>query len=317
MLAALSELEADGDDSDEGRRAELEDELVRRFAESTEARELDDVHWCRTIMDLAASHLGVTIASVGAPELREFLFELVPRKVSVAASAAGEIVAECRAFFAFLKRELSLRESDACLRLLGTGPGTAKKLEVALSDPRHFGMAKSMMMAGADAGFDMSSKEGVEAWMREYPGEATAIVDSAAAGRYRAPSRGPEGCAREAKSAQGRAQGAQEEPVGRGTNVSHARCSPPRARRSARPPRQPVAGALPGMHEREHVDRRADRIADEHEDDQVREAGNRVRAAHVVCVAEDREAQWGLEHVTNALAHLRHELLARPGRASS
>jgi hypothetical protein len=120
-------------------------------------------------MDLAASHLGVTIASVGAPELREILFELLPRKVSVAASAAGEIVAECREFFAFMKRELSLREADACLRLLGAG--AVKKLEAALSDPRNFGMAKSIMMAGADAGFDMSSKEGVEAWMREIQGK--------------------------------------------------------------------------------------------------------------------------------------------------
>jgi len=169
VLGALSELEADGDELDEERCTELEDELVRRFAGSAEASGLRDVHWCHTVMDLAASHLGVTIASVGAPELREILFELLPRKVSVAPSAAGEIVAECREFFAFMKRELSLREADACLRLLGAG--AVKKLEAALSDPRNFGMAKSIMMAGADAGFDMSSKEGVEAWMREIQGK--------------------------------------------------------------------------------------------------------------------------------------------------
>ena len=104
-----------------------------------------------------------------APELDEILFELVPRKVSVAASAAGEIVAECQAFFAFLKRELSLRQADACLRVLGAG--AVKKLEAALSDPRNFGMAKSLVMAGADAGFDVSSQEGVEAWMREIQGK--------------------------------------------------------------------------------------------------------------------------------------------------
>jgi hypothetical protein len=169
VLGALSELESDGGELDEERRAELEDELVRRFADSAEARGLHDVRWCHTVMDLAASHLGVTIASVGAPELREILYELLPRKVSVAASAAGDIVAECRAFFAFMKRELSLRDADACLRLLGAG--AVKKLEAALSDPRNFGMAKSIMMAGAEAGFDMSSKEGVEAWMRETQGK--------------------------------------------------------------------------------------------------------------------------------------------------
>jgi hypothetical protein len=169
LIGALSELEVDGDELDEERRAELEEELVRRFAGSPEAKGLGDVHWCRTVMDLAANHLGVTIASVGAPELREVLFELLPRKVMVDASAAGEIVAECQAFFAFLKRELPVREADACLRVLGAA--AAKKLEAALSDPRNFGMAKSMMMAGAEAGFDMSSKEGVDAWMRELQGK--------------------------------------------------------------------------------------------------------------------------------------------------
>jgi hypothetical protein len=169
VLGALSELEADGGELDEDRRTELEEELVRRFADSREARGLRDVRWCHTVMDLAASHLGVTIASVGAPELREILYELLPRKVSVAANAAGDIVAECRAFFAFMKRELSLRDADACLRVLGAG--AVKKLEAALSDRRNFGMAKSIMMAGADAGFDMSSTEGVEAWMREIQGK--------------------------------------------------------------------------------------------------------------------------------------------------
>ncbi len=39
-------------------------------------------------------------------------------------------------------------------------------LEAALSDSSNFGMAKSAFMAGRDAGFDMESKEGLEAWMR-------------------------------------------------------------------------------------------------------------------------------------------------------
>lgn len=68
VLDALRELEADGDELDDDTRTELEDEVVRRFADSAEARELSDVHWCHTVMDLAANHLGRTIASVGAPE---------------------------------------------------------------------------------------------------------------------------------------------------------------------------------------------------------------------------------------------------------
>ena len=44
LFAALSELEGDGDELEEDRHAELQDEAVRRFAESPEAKELDDVH---------------------------------------------------------------------------------------------------------------------------------------------------------------------------------------------------------------------------------------------------------------------------------
>lgn len=41
-----------------------------------------------------------------------------------------------------------------------------KKLEAALSDTSKFGMAKSLFIGGREAGFDMESKEGIEAWMR-------------------------------------------------------------------------------------------------------------------------------------------------------
>jgi hypothetical protein len=50
------------------------------------------------------------------------------------------------------------------LRVLGGD--AVKKLEAALSDTSTFGMAKSLFMGGREAGFDMDSKEGIEAWMR-------------------------------------------------------------------------------------------------------------------------------------------------------
>ena len=41
-----------------------------------------------------------------------------------------------------------------------------KKLETALSDSSNFGMAKSLFMGGREAGFDMDTKDGIDAWMR-------------------------------------------------------------------------------------------------------------------------------------------------------
>jgi predicted pyridoxine 5'-phosphate oxidase superfamily flavin-nucleotide-binding protein len=164
MLAELFELGQDGDEIDAEARRRLEDELVRRFVASPEAKALPDVSWCHLVMDFAADYFNATIATLGPRELRELVFDIIPRKVSVDASAASRIIEENRAFYAFLKREFALEQADACLRVLGGD--AVKKLEAALSDTSKFGMAKSLFMAGREAGFDMDSKEGIEAWMR-------------------------------------------------------------------------------------------------------------------------------------------------------
>jgi hypothetical protein len=98
------------------------------------------------------------------------LFEIIPRKVSVDPSSASAIIEDCRAFYRFLKHHFGLALAEDCLRVLG--PSAGKKLEQALADPRNFGMAKSIVMAGGEAGFDMQSKDGIEAWMRQVQGKS-------------------------------------------------------------------------------------------------------------------------------------------------
>lgn len=164
VLADLFELGQDGDEIDAEARRPLEDELVRRFVASPEAKALTDVQSCHFVMDFAADYFNATIATLGPRELREIVFDIIPRKVSIDASAASWIIEENRAFYAFLKREFALEQAEACLRVLGGD--AVKKLEAALSDTSKFGMAKSLFMGGREAGFDMDSKEGIEAWMR-------------------------------------------------------------------------------------------------------------------------------------------------------
>jgi len=164
VLGELYQLAQDGEEIDPDARRPLEDELVRRFAASPEAASLADVESCRFIMDFAADYFGATIATLRPQELREIIFEIIPRKVSIEASAASGIVENSRAFYTFLKRDSGLPQADACLRVLG-GDAVAK-LEAALSDSRNFGMAKSLFMAGREAGFDMDSTAGIEAWMQ-------------------------------------------------------------------------------------------------------------------------------------------------------
>jgi hypothetical protein len=164
LLSDLFELAEDGDEVDAEARRPLEDELMRLFVASPEAKALSNVQSCHFVMDFAADYFGATIATLAPAELRQIVFEIIPRKVSIDASAASSIIQENLAFYAFLKREFGLKQADSCLRVLGGD--AVKKLEAALSDTSNFGMAKSLFMGGREAGFDMDTKEGIEAWMR-------------------------------------------------------------------------------------------------------------------------------------------------------
>ena len=203
-LAALLELGRGADDIRAEARRPLEDELMRRFAASPEAMPLARIGFCQSVMDLAADYVDATIATLAPAALREIVFELIPRKVSIDATAASEIIDELRAFFAFLGREFGFAQARGCARVLGGD--AVQRLAAALSDSSKFGMAKAMVMAGREAGFDMETKEGIEAWMRvmqTQPLPATIRLPSFSAGappRRRAPA-GPKKVARKAARA--------------------------------------------------------------------------------------------------------------------
>jgi hypothetical protein len=170
LLAGLAALDQDDDYIDPEAREPLEEALLRRFADAPESEELGEIYASSFVMDLAANHLGQTIATLDASDLHEVLFELFPRKASVDASDALGIVEELRAFYAFLKREYAFAQADSCLEVLGES--AVAELEAALSDSRNFGMAKSIVMGGRDAGYDMETREGIEGWMRALQGKA-------------------------------------------------------------------------------------------------------------------------------------------------
>ena len=172
LLTALAQLEHQARLNDAAARTALEEALLRRFEASPEARSLEDFAPCGLLLEVALLHFNATVATLTARELREVLFVLVPRSVNVEASHAAAIVEALRAFYAFLRREFQLEQADACLRVLG---GTAaKRLEAALSDSSKFGAGKAFIRAGREAGFDMSTKAGIDAWMRASNGRLPA-----------------------------------------------------------------------------------------------------------------------------------------------
>lgn len=192
VIAHLTELGRGGAEMDDEVRVELDDELIRRFASSPEATRIQDVHWCRLVMDLSANYFGSTIATLDPTDLQEILFETIPRIVSVDASAASAVIEEMRAFYSFLQREFGLEQAAACLSVL-SGDAIVR-LEAAMSNPAQFATAKSLVMAGREAGFDMEFEEGIEAWTQ-------ALESQPLPGSAQAPPRPPRTASRAAQRA--------------------------------------------------------------------------------------------------------------------
>lgn len=155
---------------DEDRSYEYVEELMSEFAKSPEAQPIVEangsVYWAATMMEYGISHLGQTPATMKPGDVDELLFELIPQKVSAEPERAGEIFTELRAFWAFVARQYGLANAEQILASMDDR--AAKRFEKEFADPGNFGMAKSMVMSGMEAGFDMTTPEGCEAFRQAY-----------------------------------------------------------------------------------------------------------------------------------------------------
>lgn len=116
-------------------------------------------------------------------DLEEVIYDLFPRKVITERGDGAEIIQELRAFWRFLQRVYQLPQ--ARLMLARLTPQATRRLERELQEPTNFGMAKSFVLMGKEAGFDMESPEGMQAWVQAY--NATVAPTMAAASRHRRP----------------------------------------------------------------------------------------------------------------------------------
>jgi len=103
---------------------------------------------------------------MGVGDVQTVVTELFPRKVSLQSpEQADDAIPELTAFWKYLKREFHLPQADAVLEFL-------REIEPhfpdMMNDPSNFGMAKSFFTMGQAAGFDMTTQEGLDAFMLAY-----------------------------------------------------------------------------------------------------------------------------------------------------
>ena len=156
------------DEHDEGLVEQYIAGLMTEFAQSPEARSIlekyGDLDWALAMVEYGINYLGTTPAEMSRSDFDEILFEIFPQKVTVEADLAGQIVDEIRAFWQFVDRAYLLDNAPAILAILNDG-GTTRRLHKKLDDPSTFGLAKSVVMLGKKAGYDMSTEEGIAEFM--------------------------------------------------------------------------------------------------------------------------------------------------------
>ncbi|MHB1426405.1 MAG: hypothetical protein ACYC3I_24850 [Gemmataceae bacterium] len=158
------------EDIDEERIAAYIEGLMDEFDASAEAKPVLEQYghqgYAALMLEYAIGYLGVIPPEMSLRDFNEVLWELFPRKVSTDPDSAAAIVAELRAFWNFLHHQYGLTNAVAIRATLTDA--AVKKLHSALANPANYGMAKSFFMLGKQAGFDMTTQEGSDAFMAVY-----------------------------------------------------------------------------------------------------------------------------------------------------
>ncbi len=171
----------------EEKAVRYEHDLMEQFAASPEGQAIKEtgteLGWAGAMIHYAINYPGVTPATMTPSDLEEVVYTLFPRKVITETGDGAEIIQELQAFWHFLERVYQLPQAKQILARLT--PQAARRLERALQEPTNFGMAKSFVLMGKEAGFDMESPEGMHAWVEAY--NATVAPTMAATSGHRGP----------------------------------------------------------------------------------------------------------------------------------
>jgi len=164
-----------------------EEALMDQFVASPEGQAITqagtELGWTRAMIHYAITYAGVTPATMTTGDLEEVAYSLFPRTVITERGDGAEIIQELRAFWHFVERVYHLPQARQLLARLT--PQAARRLERELQEPTNFGIAKSFVLMGKEAGFDMESPEGMHAWVQAY--NATVAPTMPAASRHPRP----------------------------------------------------------------------------------------------------------------------------------
>jgi hypothetical protein len=147
------------------------DGVVEQFGQSPEGEAYAQEHpefgsWIFNFTRMAYIYEGFTLPKMTRGDVQIVMEHLLPRKITLMdPTDAEDTIPELVAFWNFLKREYNLRHAGGIVTYLASIEG---KFTGWMLDPAKGGMAKTFMMSGMQAGFDMTTQEGLNAFQLAY-----------------------------------------------------------------------------------------------------------------------------------------------------
>lgn len=159
------------DDLDDDSGAAYRDHILATFEESSEAREFADRHgqlqWAASLLYFGEFQHGINPQELTLEDVREYILDYMPRKVTTEPKNAAKIINELLLFWQFMARSEQHPAANGIVAWLQE-PGMVKRLQKDLADTSKFGMAKSFFHQGLQAGYDMATPEGINAFREEF-----------------------------------------------------------------------------------------------------------------------------------------------------
>ncbi|NJK69930.1 MAG: hypothetical protein HC789_19895 [Microcoleus sp. CSU_2_2] len=145
--------------------------LIELFVNSPEGEEYcktypDVGFWISQFIYYGFGYEGFTLPRMKVEDVETVVEELFPRKVTLLSPEEGEnAIPELLAFWQFLKREFKLRNATSIIKYLRE---IESEFGDIMDDSSKFGLAKSFFTLGHQAGFDMTTGEGLTQFQELY-----------------------------------------------------------------------------------------------------------------------------------------------------
>ncbi|HSD86414.1 MAG TPA: hypothetical protein VLB44_02830, partial [Kofleriaceae bacterium] len=116
------------------------------------------------LVQQAANYFGRPVTYLSREELEQLLLQIIPAKVAVEPEIAAGLIDAARLVMLFAGHQLGIEPAKEAAEWL-TEPTLVKELATALADESRYSPTKAMILEGIRAGHDLTTEEGVAAWV--------------------------------------------------------------------------------------------------------------------------------------------------------